>query len=268
MEILGNQSLDAYCNRFHMEITASGYARLGPDWCGERIFASFSRVYFIESGSGWVRCNGNTVLLEPGKVYWIPQKLSVDFGCGETLTKLYFHIQLLKPDRYDLLQAATEIAVTDIPAGWLEKLLKLQKSQRILDALARKQYLYETLALLASQLGIEEERITDFSEKVGNCIDYVHKHLHAGLRVSELAERSFVSDRYLTELFRKELGVTPGQYIDDQLILAAQRRLAGSGDSVGKISEELGFSDSFYFCRKFKRKCGMTPLQYRKKNRA
>lgn len=267
MELVTNKALDTYSNSFHMEILASAYATLGPEWQGQQVFASFSRLYFIESGAGWLRCNGKTIPLVPGKVYWVPQNLSVDFGCGQSLTKLYFHIQLLKPDRYDFLQAAREIAVADIPDGWLSELLRLQNSRNVLDSLERRQYLLKTLHLLAAQLGVREARITEYSEKIGRCIDYVHKHLHANLRVTDLAQLCFVSARYLTEQFRKELGVTPGQYIDDQLILAAQRRLSDSADSVGKISEELGFSDPFYFCRKFKHKCGMTPLQYRKKNR-
>ena len=267
MELVTNKALDTYSNSFHMEILASAYATLGPEWQGQQVFASFSRLYFIESGAGWLRCNGKTIPLVPGKVYWVPQNLSVDFGCEQSLTKLYFHIQLLKPDRYDFLQAAREIAVADIPDGWLSELLRLQNSRNVLDSLERRQYLLKTLHLLAAQLGVREARITEYSEKIGRCIDYVHKHLHANLRVTDLAQLCFVSARHLTEQFRKELGVTPGQYIDDQLILAAQRRLSDSADSVGKISEELGFSDPFYFCRKFKHKCGMTPLQYRKKNR-
>ena len=121
------------------------------------------------------------------------------------------------------------------------------------------------MALLLPQFGLEGEKITTYSENIRKCIAYVHANLRADLRVSELAGLCFVSTRYLAELFVRELGVTPGRYIDDQLILEAQRRLSHSGESVAGISEALGFSDPFYFSRKFKNKCGITPLQYRKK---
>ena len=267
MELLTNQLLDGFMNLCRLEIAASAYARLGREWQGEKVCASFSKLYFVESGSGWLRCGENTVMLEPGKLYWIPPGVWVDFGCEEQLSKLYFHIQLLKPDRYDLLQGVGKIASAPIPEGWLEELLALQTDATITSALIRNQYLYRTVALLLPQFGLEGEKITTYSENIRKCIAYVHANLRADLRVSELAGLCFVSTRYLTELFVRELGVTPGRYIDDQLILEAQRRLSHSGESVAGISEALGVSDPFYFSRKFKNKCGITPLQYRKKTR-
>ena len=121
--------------------------------------------------------------------------------------------------------------------------------------------------MLMPQWELTEERITVLSENIQKCIVYVHANLRADLRVTELASLCFLSTRYLTEQFVRQLGVTPGRYIDDQLILEAQRRLSHSQDSVGRISEDLGFTDPFYFSRKFKSKCGMTPLQYRRKTR-
>ena len=265
MELVTNRRLDEYCSRCHLEIAASAYARLGREWRGENVCAYFSRLYFVESGSGWLRCSDGVVQLEPGKLYWIPPGVWVDFGCEEQLNKLYFHIQLLKPDRYDLLQGAGKIASAPIPTGWLEELLALQTDFTVLGALSRKQYLYRALFLLMPQFGLEGEEIPTYSENIRNCIAYVHENLRADLRVSELAERCFLSTRYLTELFVRELGVTPGRYIDDQLMLEAQRRLSHSADSVSQIGEALGFSDTFYFSRKFRKKCAMTPLQYRKK---
>ena len=267
MEMVTNRRLDEFMNLCRLEIAASAYARLGREWTGEKVCASFSKLYFVESGSGWLRYSGGTVRLAPGHLYWIPPGVWVDFGCEEQLSKLYFHIQLLKPDRYDLLQGVGKILSAPIPSGWLEELMALQTDSAVTGALIRKQYLYRTLALLLPQMELEGGKITAYSENIRKCIAYVDANLRADLRVSELAELCFVSSRYLTELFVRELGVTPGRYIDDQLILEAQRRLSHSGDSVAQISEALGFADPFYFSRKFKSKCAMPPLQYRKKTR-
>lgn len=267
MELLTNSKLDAYSNRFDLEIAASAYVRLGSEWQGEKACASFSRLYFIESGSGWLRYNDGTVPLEPGKLYWIPPGVWVDYGCEGQLSKLFFHLHLLRPDRYDLLQGSSRIAVSEIPTGWMEDLLQLQKDDTVMGVLLRKAYLYRTLTMLMPQWDLSEERITVLSENVQKCIAYVHANLRADLRVTEMASLCFLSTRYLTEQFVRQLGVTPGRYIDDQLILEAQRRLSHSQDSVGRISEDLGFADPFYFSRKFKSKCGMTPLQYRRKTR-
>jgi len=71
----------------------------------------------------------------------------------------------------------------------------------------------------------------------------------------------------MEKLFRKEVGVSVGQYIDDQLMRTAQERLDQTNDSIAKISQSLGFADSYYFSRRFKQLCGITPLRYRRLRR-
>jgi len=102
-----------------------------------------------------------------------------------------------------------------------------------------------------------------YSEYVANTINYILKNLTAGLRVSELTKRSPISKSYLEKLFHKEVGVSMGQYIDEQLMSKAQRLLDQTDDSVTNISQTLGFSDPYYFSRRFKQLCGTTPIRYR-----
>ena len=58
-----------------------------------------------------------------------------------------------------------------------------------------------------------------------------------------------------------------GAYIDDLVMYSAQRRLLHTDLSVNEVSETLGFCDQFYFSRYFKRRCGESPLKYRKRMR-
>ena len=67
--------------------------------------------------------------------------------------------------------------------------------------------------------------------------------------------------------FNKEVGVSMGRYIDDQLMSEAQRLLDQTYESVAGISQILGFSDPYYFSRRFKQLCGITPLRYRRLRR-
>ena len=52
-------------------------------------------------------------------------------------------------------------------------------------------------------------------------------------------------------------------YIDEQLMLEAQRRLIHTKDTVGTISRDLGFCDQFYFSNRFTKLCGVSPRLYR-----
>ena len=54
-----------------------------------------------------------------------------------------------------------------------------------------------------------------------------------------------------------------GEYINDTIMFEAGQLLLKTGLSVLAVSEKYGFSDQFYFSRRFKEKFGMSPLKYR-----
>ena len=64
---------------------------------------------------------------------------------------------------------------------------------------------------------------------------------------------------YLRKLFRKELGVTPLQYLNDKRLQAAAEYLCSvfhDGSSISEISHQCGFREPLYFSRMFKKKYG------------
>lgn len=267
MIIRYNETLDSGVNSLRLELILSGYVSTGPEWIGADLCVPFSRLYLVDDGEGILESGEQKVVMKPGFAYVIPTGCQLSFSCPEKLSKLYFHLCLRKEDGYDLLQQLGRIGVLELPEGWLETLKKHQSSRTLSDALLLKQYLYQLIGMFAEKYQVGQETITSCSAHVAKCLTYIRKNLSAHLTILELAAHCYVSRRHLTELFHRELGVTPGRYIDDQLMIAAQRRLIQTEDSVGKISEELGFCDQFYFCRKFKQAIGLTPMQYREKNR-
>jgi two-component system response regulator YesN len=46
---------------------------------------------------------------------------------------------------------------------------------------------------------------------------------------------------------------------------ALELLLSNKGGKIGEIAASIGFRNTSYFCRVFKNRYGMTPLQYRKR---
>ena len=111
------------------------------------------------------------------------------------------------------------------------------------------------------QLSFHEPPV--YSRHVAAAIREINKHLSAELRIDALAEQLFVSRSYLARQFKKEVGLTIKQYINMQLINAAQWMLSNTDATVEKISSDLGFCSQFYFSECFKKHCRVSPLQYR-----
>jgi AraC-like DNA-binding protein len=63
--------------------------------------------------------------------------------------------------------------------------------------------------------------------------------------------------------FKKELGISPIEFIFNEKIIKAKELLKNPKNKLSEVSHELGFSDANYFIRVFKKKEGITPHQFR-----
>lgn len=81
----------------------------------------------------------------------------------------------------------------------------------------------------------------------------------------EYARLMNLTPNHLNTMCRQSLRRTVTELIHDRIILEAKRLLAYTDWGVKKIADHIGFKDSSYFLRLFKKKMGMTPDQFRSK---
>ncbi len=84
--------------------------------------------------------------------------------------------------------------------------------------------------------------------------------------VLQCAEHVNLSPNYLSDLLRRETGISTQDHIHIHLLEIAKNRLLGTDDSVKEIAYALGFEYPQYFTNLFKKKVGLTPTEYRKQN--
>lgn len=90
-------------------------------------------------------------------------------------------------------------------------------------------------------------------------INYVHTN------IQDIADHFGFNASYLGQMFKKSTGSTLVDALIQVRISKAKKLLTSSSLSVELISERVGYTDTTYFIRIFKRLTGFTPLQYRKK---
>ena len=84
--------------------------------------------------------------------------------------------------------------------------------------------------------------------------------------VRYFSEKLNYSTYYLSDLLKSETGKTTQDHIHDFLIKKAKDALLDSELSVSEIAYSFGFSYPNYFGKLFKKKTGLTPLDYRNSN--
>jgi AraC-like DNA-binding protein len=98
-------------------------------------------------------------------------------------------------------------------------------------------------------------------QAVEDAIEYIRAQPYERLQIGDMAERCHLSPRRFTDLFKQQTGRTFSQYLNEERIRYACRRL----DETGHIlyaCHESGFKDLEYFYRVFGKTMGMTPGQY------
>lgn len=116
------------------------------------------------------------------------------------------------------------------------------------------------LMLLYSLLLEPGEKKTDYVQVV---IDYIeHSYMHK-LSVSEMAASLNLNRCYLSDLFKRKVGISIQQFLLKTRIEASKRHLL-HGSSIKQAALLSGFSDVSNFTKLFSRECEATPSQFRK----
>lgn len=82
--------------------------------------------------------------------------------------------------------------------------------------------------------------------------------------IPEIAEMCNVCESGFRRLFKQYSGYSPNEYRINEKINRAKKMLTAGNMSVEEIAIALGFNDSSYFCKLFKRRTGVTPTEYAK----
>jgi len=93
---------------------------------------------------------------------------------------------------------------------------------------------------------------------------YLHEHYAESISRWDLAQYANISEDYLTYCFRQEFGTTPMQYLQRYRVNQAKLLLKNSEKSITEIALEVGFTDSGYFSRVFRRQTGISPEAFRR----
>jgi AraC-like DNA-binding protein len=92
---------------------------------------------------------------------------------------------------------------------------------------------------------------------------FLHEHYAEPLTRSDIARYVGLDEDYLTHCFRQELGVTPISYLNRYRVNQAKQLLTQTDKPITVIALDVGFADSGYFSRIFRREVGLSPQAYR-----
>lgn len=150
-----------------------------------------------------------------------------------------------------------------------EILKELEEKQERHGALVRN--LLENLSIkllrrrsltLAQQSTVEKSSLECSQVK-----HYIDNHFKEPLTLDGLSKVAHLNKYYLSHAFRKEMGISPINYLIYRRIAESKHMLTHTRHSISEIAQILGFSSPSYFSQSFSRLNQISPRDYRARHR-
>ncbi len=227
-------------------------------------------VYFYGS-SGQINVNGKVFHADTGDIFYLPPHVEyyITFqraheGLPSSIV-LNFHLSDEEKNEL-ILSDCVFLAQKDNQEKYFltlfQKIVSLFSSP-LLNLASVKRHVYQLLAKLATANDSETYSPNEYS-LVSIGVSYLQLDGANTCSIAEIAERCHVSEVYFRKLFKKYFHVSPTQFRLTQKINKAKLLLENNVHSITEISDLLGFDNSSYFSKAFKKEVGVSPQSYRK----
>jgi AraC family transcriptional activator of pobA len=216
---------------------------------------------------------GSLFIISPGQVHLIAHSAHLMGFCVRFTEEFFLLDQLSAPILAELsyLDNPAVTPTLPLPADRATKLRTLL--ELLLSEFHRAEPAEQVLRALLLVLLTEIQRLYEGRQPAASGAHaqglfkafrrQVEAHFTEHLSVADYAGKLHLTPRHLNRLVHAVATCTASDIIRRRTVLEARRLLTFSALTVGQIAEQLGFADSSYFTRYFRREVGQVPLEYR-----
>ncbi|MBR0037055.1 MAG: helix-turn-helix domain-containing protein [Bacteroidales bacterium] len=260
------------------------------DWNWRNVRSPFARIYYVTEGRAQVILPDKTLELFPNHLYLIPPFVTHHYVCNGRFSHYYVHFfeqkEISQQGVFDEWELPNETEAQSDDLSMVKHLCQLLPrfqlsnsnpetyDNRVTLANVLQEVenllLYERMEaqgilqiLLSRFLRHAQQRMFTHDRRVQNAILYIRQHIHQKIELDTLAAETCVSKDHLIRIFKQVTGETPSNYITRQKLEKAELMLATTRVPVKNIASELGYDDTSYFIRIFRKHSCMTPQEYR-----
>jgi AraC-like DNA-binding protein len=109
---------------------------------------------------------------------------------------------------------------------------------------------------------VDEGLLTDPKNPITHVVEFIRLNLRENISMKKLSEKAGMSTTSFYRFFRRELGMSPIEFVLNEKIKCAKKLLKNPSIQINEVCYLSGFEDSNYFIRLFKKHEGITPKQY------
>ncbi|NHM06224.1 AraC family transcriptional regulator [Flavobacterium sp. CYK-4] len=150
-------------------------------------------------------------------------------------------------------------------AATISKLIKECTSQSLTKDILADLTLQELLIrIIQTQTvkAIDQGVLPDTTNPIAPVLEFIRMNLRENMSMKSLSEKACMSTTSFYRFFKRELGMSPLEFVLKEKIKCAKQLLKNPTIQVNEVCFMSGFEDCNYFIRLFKKYEGITPKQY------
>lgn len=231
---------------------------------------------YVVDGCGYINVDGENYTASAGDVYILRKRTTHTYwsDAKKPWVKIFFNIRGSLAEKileeYKLgIKGKVVLRGEGLESDFRKLLAKLSKdtvSQAEKFDRAALDFLKIVIKLsnLDKLQGELSGELLSVEDEMNRLVEYIAMNPKRIVGNQELADVIFRSKDFVIKRFHTNFGVTPYEYQIQQKIFSASNMLKNTKMSVQEIASSLGYDDQHYFSYMFKKRCGMSPTQYRK----
>lgn len=234
-------------------------------------------LHIILNGKGTLELDGKLYYPKQGDAFLIPAGVAAWHEADEKMPWDYCWIgfsgiiaeKCMERAGFSRMSPVRQIGCTTELDKQIRRILKAHHSS-ICDDIRRNGLLLMMLSTLIEDYfqndnikKLEDKQNHSASVYVKQAVNYLTYHYGDQIRIGELANMIGVNRCYLSNNFKKLMGVPPQKYLMDLRIEKAKMLLQRTNMPVSSVANMVGYNDPLAFSKIFARYCGMSPRQYK-----
>lgn len=234
---------------------------------GTATYPGGAGIVFPLSGSARFTLNGTPYVIRPGMVVHAGPAMRLDrevIGNEQwRFAVTHYHIPQNEIEQFPLYRSHFSFPIgssAKVPI-LIEQLLQNQSVPGA-AALFRSKLLFTTL--LGEVFVSSRRRLADDDSALAEQImEYMRQNYADQITIAQTSSRFGLDRRRLAALFERHVGMTPSNYLIECRILKAKELLCSCSCPIKQVAECVGYSDSLYFSKAFKKLSGLSPSEFR-----
>lgn len=263
--------LKNYLSNLQVEVDVASYVHCPQNWREIDYIPGYNKFYWIRSGEGWLKIGNEEYYPKPGQLFIMPAGVLQSYSIisKNTFSKYWCHFiaKIGDVNLFDIIHYPVFVnAGNDRRLEKLfDKLIFNMENNQFTSVIKRKAALIEIIAYFLDNTNIESIFLSTSPsvDKLNHVLSYIENNLSDNINIETLAQIVHFHPNYFIKFFRDHLGCSPIKYINRARVEKAKYLLKNTSLTVKEIAGKIGFNDSSYFSKTFKKYTDLSPLEFR-----